>query len=347
MPLVTLLENSEVFRLVYDEEADLEDLRQQVRDGDLAGLIIIPDGYSQKLMDGEAAALSLVADAEAISTTTIKSALSADTGRFYTAVLAAELSVQAYQEQEAFSDEAAKQAYFMAALDEAIAAWENPPFKTKNTQTGAPGPEEDDGEITMNDNAFVQASPAMIAQFTIAGLLGAANILVEEKKSRSLQRLLTTPISKAQILLGHFLAMFVMIFLQVALLVGFGQFFLRLDYFTHWDATLLMVVTVALSAAALGLLIAAISKNQENVTVYSLLPMFIFSGLGGAWVPLEFTSEFVQTVGHFTPVAWAMDGFQNILSRGLGLENILLPAGALLGFTALWFVLAVWLFRYE
>ena len=75
--------------------------------------------------------------------------------------------------------------------------------------------------------------------------------------------------------------------------------------------------------------------------------MFVLSGLGGAWVPLEFTSETVQTIGHFTPVAWVMDGFKTILARGLGLEAIWMPVVVLLGFAALWFTLAVWRFRFE
>ena len=50
----------------------------------------------------------------------------------------------------------------------------------------------------------------LIWALTIAGLIGAAGILVVEKKTKSVQRLLTTNMSKGQILAGHFLAMFVM-----------------------------------------------------------------------------------------------------------------------------------------
>jgi ABC-2 type transport system permease protein len=75
--------------------------------------------------------------------------------------------------------------------------------------------------------------------------------------------------------------------------------------------------------------------------------MFILSGLGGAWVPLEFTNETFQTIGHFTPLAWAMDGFQNIIIRGMGVDSVLLPSLILLGFALLCFCLAVWRFRFE
>ena len=62
---------------------------------------------------------------------------------------------------------------------------------------------------------------------------------------------------------------------------------------------------------------------------------------------VEFTSETVQFIGHFTPVAWMMDGFKDILARGAGLETVWLPAVVLLGFAVLFFSLGVWRFQFE
>jgi hypothetical protein len=42
-----------------------------------------------------------------------------------------------------------------------------------------------------------------------------------------------------------------------------------------------------------------------------------------------------------------MDGFQNIILRGLGFGSVLLPAAVLLGCAGLFFGLAVWRFKYE
>ncbi len=344
--LIALLEDSEVIRLVMDEEASLDHLRKQMGDGDLAGVVVIPIGYADGLTSGDLVKLRLVVDPEGTSAMTIQNDVLVAANRLSSAVLAARLSVEAYESLETFSTEADRQAYFDAALEKSLAAWENPPIQTKTTQTGVITVEENNEDV-MGGNAFIHTSPAMMAQFSIAGLIGAATILVEERKSRSLQRLLTTPISKVEILIGHYLAMFTMIFAQLFILIAFGQLFLRLDYLPHWEATLVLVVATSMCVAGLGLLIGALAKTQESAVSLSLIPMFVFSGLGGAWVPLEYTGEIVQTIGHFTPLAWVMDGFNNILARGQGLESIWLPAGALLGFTLLWFALAVWRFKFE
>ena len=56
--------------------------------------------------------------------------------------------------------------------------------------------------------SMAHSSPGMMMQFAIAGLLTAATVIVNERKTRSLQRLLTTATSRFQILFGHYLAIF-------------------------------------------------------------------------------------------------------------------------------------------
>jgi ABC-2 type transport system permease protein len=108
-----------------------------------------------------------------------------------------------------------------------------------------------------------------------------------------------------------------------------------------------MVVTLALWAASLGLLIGAVSRREEHVITWSLIAMFVFATMGGAWFPLEVAGETFATIGGVMPSAWAMDGLQNIVVRGQGLNSVLLPAGILLAYAAAFFGLAVWRFRFE
>ena len=135
-----------------------------------------------------------------------------------------------------------------------------------------------------------------------------------------------------------------MIFCQFLLLIFFGQFVLGLNYMRSPEGTLIVAFSAALCIAALGLLIGVMAKSEEQAIMLALIPMFVFSGLGGAWVPLEVTGETFQAVGHVSPVAWAMDGFKNILIRGLGWESALIPAAALIGFALFFLLLSTWRF---
>jgi ABC-2 type transport system permease protein len=236
-----------------------------------------------------------------------------------------------------------KTSFLIEGIDKAIEAWKDPPITTVVTYSGTPA----DEESATGPGDYAHSSPGMMVQFAMAGLIGAGEILVLERKSKALQRLLTTAISRVGIILGHFLAMFVMILVQILLLAGFGQLVLGVDYVREPAAILLVITAFALWTASFGLLIGVLARTEEQVVIFSLIPMLVLSGLGGAWMPLEFTSETFQTIGHLAPTAWAMDGLQNIIVRGLGLESVWLPAGILLAYAVVTFGLAAYRFRFE
>jgi ABC-2 type transport system permease protein len=187
----------------------------------------------------------------------------------------------------------------------------------------------------------------MLVQFSVFSLITSAMVLVLERKNRVLERLLTTPITHSQVIAGHMLAMFLIGFLQQLLLVMLGQFLFGVNYFHSPFGTLLLMVALALWVASLGLLIGATTRVEEQVILKSLVAMFAFSALGGAWFPLDIAGKTFAAFGHLTPTAWAMDGFQNIVLRGLGLQSVLLPAGLLLVYTVGFFLVAVWRFKFE
>jgi hypothetical protein len=54
------------------------------------------------------------------------------------------------------------------------------------------------------------------------------------------------------------------------------------------------------------------------------------------------TGPTFSAIGHLTPIAWGLDGFENICARGLGFNSVLIPCAALVGYAILFFTLAVW-----
>jgi ABC-2 type transport system permease protein len=182
-------------------------------------------------------------------------------------------------------------------------------------------------------------------QFAIFGLITSAQILLQERKTRTLQRLMTTAMKPWEIVAGHFLAMFGLTILQTTMLVVFGQFALDVNYLREPLGTLLVCVALGLWVASMGLLIGVIAKSDEQVILYSMIAMFLFSALGGTWFPLEAAGGTFAAVGKALPSAWAMNGLQNILIRGLGLNSVWLAVGVLSAYALSFFLLAVWRFR--
>lgn len=346
--LFSLLAASDAVRPVRLDDAKPDDVMDQVRDEELAAAIVVPAGFTGQtliLATEDAPVPALIVSPDSTAGATANSAIEAVVARLVGSVQAAKLVAAEAESQ----GETADQAYLEQVVATAVAAWEDPPLGVTSTHTGGAAATDGDGGETdpYGSNNYAHSSAGIMVQFAMAGLMGAAEIIMLEKKNKTLQRLLTTAIRRWEIILGHFLAMFVLVLAQLLILVLFGQLVLGVEYFGAPAATLFMVLTTALWAASLGLLIGVVAKTEEQVIIMALMLMLILSGLGGAWMPLEFTSEAFQTVGHLTPTAWAIDGFENIVVRGLGLDSVLVPGAILLGFAAVLFGVAVWRFRYE
>jgi ABC-2 type transport system permease protein len=329
LQLAGLLEKSEVIAVTQDADKTLAGYEKSFSKGELAGIVVIPAGYSDTLLEGNLPRLALFVDLSQNAGTTIQAEVLAAASRLASATQAALLIGQA------------NSSAFEPAFEEALAAWDNPPVRIE-TASALVATEAKPSQQVMS---LAHTSPGMILQFAIAGLLTCATVIVNERKTRSLQRLLTTATRRTHILLGHYLAIFVLLFAQFLVLMLFGQLVLKVDYFRVPAASLLIAVTSSLCIAAMGLLIGVLARSEEQAIAFALIPMFVFAGLGGAWTPLEYTSATFQAIGHVTPVAWAMDGFKNITVRLLGFESALLPSAALAGYALLFFLLATWRFR--
>lgn len=337
LSLEKLLEESEVIRPEFLDEEQAKQANQMVTDGDLAAVIVIPSGYTARLLADQPVTLEVIANQIQPAGQTALRALETVTGRLLGAVEAAHISLEAAQAQNTPAD-------LEKSLAKAISAWEQPALTVSV--------EKATGETTQEEQAtpisgFAQSSSGMMVQFSIFGLITSAMVLVLERKSGTLQRLLSSPIRRVEVIAGHILAMFLVIFTQQLILVLVGQFAFGVDYLRQPLAILLMITVLSLWAASLGLLISAISRKEDQVITLSLIAMFIFAALGGAWFPLEVAGKAFAAIGHLMPTAWAMDGFHNILMRGLGFQSILMPAAILLAYAVAFFGLAIWRFRFE
>jgi ABC-2 type transport system permease protein len=323
-----LLSVSEVIRLDENSFHSAADFEKLVADGDLAAAIIVPDGYGRGVLKDRTARLIVIADENTSAWTTIEAELLTLASRLDGAVRTATVIEQLDVEGIPFD----------YAFERSLSAWEEPPIAIHETTSLAV-------KKTSNQSALAHTAPGMMLQFAIAGLLTAAQVIVAERKSRTLQRLLTTATRRVHIVLGHYLAIFLLIFSQFIILMIFAQLALHVDYLRVPAATLLVAFSAALCISALGLLIGILARTEEQTITFSLIPMFVFAGLGGVWVPLEATGPTFQTIGHLSPVAWGMDGFENIVGRGLGFSSVLLPAAALIGYAVFFFILAAQRFR--
>jgi ABC-2 type transport system permease protein len=200
-------------------------------------------------------------------------------------------------------------------------------------------------ESWFGDNPYNQASPGIIVQFAIIGLITSAQILVEERKTRTLHRQMTTAMHTWEIISGHLLAMFALVFMQTMLMILFGQLVLHVNYLRVPLGILLLSIALGLWIASMGLLIGVLAKSDNQVVLFSMLAMFILSALGGTWFPIDVAGSTFNSISQIFPSTWAMIGLQNILMRGLDLSSLWRPIIILLVYALGFFLLGIWRFR--
>jgi len=338
--LKALLSASDVIR-IEDDEMTRPDMEQAVLDEDLAAVVIVPAGYGEALGGGNGAPLAVLVLSGSSTAMNVQGEVQRIAGHLGSAAGTAHTSTEFLLSQGGDNSERARQAYFDASLGSALLAWSDPPVTMQVSSTGSTVTEEEQAEDVYGQNSFNHSSAGMMAQFAIAGLMGAASILVLERKDGTMKRLMTTNLRRSEYLFGHYLTMFIMVFLQLLLLSAFGHLILKVQYYREPVAVLLLITVSALFSASLGLLIGAIAKREEHVIVIALVLMFLLAGIGGAWVPLEITPESFQQIARYTPLAWMVGGFKDIVVRGLGLSAVLPALYALIGFTVVVFFAAV------
>ena len=316
-----------------------EAIAEQVASGELAAALFVPAGYSQQVLAGEQSQLLLVSDPLSSAGQTALQVVRVEVTRLMSAAQIAVLHTTALP--AGVADPAAEST---AAFQAAMALWQQvtengPQIKMEMAQGAA------STGFDLGGNPYNQTSPGILVMFAVFGLINSANLLVLERKSRTLERMITTSLNRAGIIAGHLLAMFALTFIQEIILVGFGQLALKVEYFREPLAVLLVMVAVALWVACMGLMIGVLARSEDRVTLIAMVFMFIISAIGGAWFPLEMAGSGFAAFGKLTPGAWAMTGFQNILIRGLDSTSVLLPVAALLAYAAAFFGLAVWKFK--
>jgi ABC-type multidrug transport system permease subunit len=301
--------------------------------GKVDGILIIPANYEMQSNPNLIPQLKLTADTTSIKGQLLYQTLKVPVTQLMSAVEIAQMSAE-------LADQVQTEA--VPAFELAWSKWEANANTSRVMVEQAVAPKV---ESWFGGNPYNQASPGILVQFAIFGLVTSAQILVQERKTRTLQRLMTTVMKPWEIVAGHMLAMFSITFLQTVMLVFFGQWVLQVNYLREPFGTILISVALGLWVSSMGLLIGVLAKGDEQVILFSMLAMFIFSALGGTWFPLETSGGMFAAIGALMPSTWAMTGLQNILIRGLGLSSIWMPAGILMVYTLGFFGLAVACFR--
>ncbi len=177
--------------------------------------------------------------------------------------------------------------------------------------------------------------------FFIIGVVAAS--ILDERKRGTLRRLQAAPFSRTAFLLGKVTPYFLVNLAQVSLMFALGRLVFHMDL----GRSPLGLVSVATASAAtgLGLLVAALGRTDGQVGGLSTLLALVLAAVGGMMVPTYVMPSWLQRLAQLSPHYWALQGYQDLIVRGLGVAEVLPEVGVLLLFASAFYLVAIARFR--
>ena len=196
-------------------------------------------------------------------------------------------------------------------------------------------------------NSYAHAFAGMGVQFVLLMGIDLGVGLLAMRRLGLWKRLRAAPLSKA-VLLGSRVVSCTLIAV-VVLLVIFGVAIAAFGVRIHGSVLGFMALVLAFGVmtGSFGLLIAAIGRSPEVTRGLAVVVTLLMVMLGGAWVPSFIFPAWLQQVSMAVPTHWAVEGFDAMTWRGLGLSASVLPVTVLLGFALAFAALALARFDWE
>jgi ABC-2 type transport system permease protein len=162
--------------------------------------------------------------------------------------------------------------------------------------------------IFSDTTVFGTVGPAMIALFPFTVMFLVTSITtLRERRTGTLERLLSMPLGKGDLILGYTLAFGLLAVVQSGIAVLFAVTVCGLDI----EGSLLLLLAVAVADAVLGttlgLLASAFARTEFQVVQF--MPVIVFPQilLGGIFLPRDQLPEVLEAISDWLPLSHAVD----------------------------------------
>lgn len=162
---------------------------------------------------------------------------------------------------------------------------------------------------------------------------------LRERSSGTLERLLSTPLGKADFLAGYALAFGALAIVQAVVATGFAVWVCGLDVAGSSWLLILVAVVDAVLGAAIGLFVSAFARTEFQAVQFMpafVLPQFLLCGLLVARSDLPRALHLVSDV---LPLSYAVDAMVAVSSKAGATGEVLTDVGIVAGFVVVAIVL--------
>ena len=163
---------------------------------------------------------------------------------------------------------------------------------------------------------FTSLGPAILALFPFIIMFLITSITtLRERRSGTLERLMTTPLRKAEFIAGYGLAFALAALAQAVITVAFAVWVCGLSVDGSIGMLGVVAITDAILGTALGLLASAFARTEFQAVQF--MPVLVIPQilLGGILMPRDQMPDVLQSISDWLPLSHAIDAV-NAVSTG-------------------------------
>jgi ABC-2 type transport system permease protein len=175
--------------------------------------------------------------------------------------------------------------------------------------------------------------------FLIAGVS-----FLRERTTGTLERLLSSPLRKWEIVIGYVIGFGIFTMIQSTIIAAYTIYVLGMVMEGAFGYVLLITLMLSLTALTLGILLSSFANNELQMMQFIpivVVPQIFFSGLFN----LETIPSWLSWIGQFTPLYYAADALRDVMVRGDGWGEISVNLLALVGFSLLFIFINIIVLR--
>ena len=183
-------------------------------------------------------------------------------------------------------------------------------------------------------NVLDYIAPALLATLALffSFLLTGISFL-RERSQGTLERLMASPVSRLDIVVGYLFGFFLFALTQTLIIVLFTIYVLDVQYRGDlWQIFVFQIVIIT-GAVNLGIFISTFARNEFQMVQFIPLILFPQIFLCGVIWPVEQMPDYLQWLSAILPLKYAVDGLRDIMLAGKSLIDVGFELGMLVGFT--------------
>lgn len=170
---------------------------------------------------------------------------------------------------------------------------------------------------------------------------------LRERSQGTIERLMVSPLSRAELVLGYLLGFILFALLQSLIILLFVIYVLRVHYSGNLGLLFLVTLALTIGAVNLGIFISAFARNELQVIQFIPLVFVPQVLLGGLFFSVKTLPVVLKQLAYVMPLTYANFALKDVMLRGYDFGDIWPDLLFLAGFAVLMVIAAAFSLRQE